>query len=260
MKELIVIIMAGGLGKRMQSDLPKVLHTINNKPMLVHIIEQAFQLSPKKIMIIVGKFRQLIEETLSKYISLEKIQFILQPEPLGTGNALLCCRKALYNEINSTTIILSGDTPCIKADTLNDIYYTDSSVNIVTTELYNPYGYGRIIETNGKFMKITEEKDCSHEEKLIKKINCGIYLIDTDLLFKYLPFITNENTQKEYYLTDIIEIIKNGENKEIDLYLIPYERQIEIIGVNTKEQLLELEQSMIPFCFEQKYEMAEKWL
>ena len=248
-KDLIIIIMAGGLGKRMNSHLPKVLHYIGGKPMIVHILQQVFLLNPVKIFIVVGKFRDMIEETLASYIPLENIEFILQEEALGTGHAIQCCRNKLLlckniNE-NINVVILSGDTPFIQSSTIIGMLlnFHLGKVKIVTTVMQKPYGYGRIIESplDGTFEKIIEEKDCSSLEKKVQKVNCGIYIFDLAVLCKYLPLLTNQNAQEEYYLTDIIELIKNGEQTNVDTYNIPEERQIEITGVNTIEQLKELE-------------------
>jgi bifunctional N-acetylglucosamine-1-phosphate-uridyltransferase/glucosamine-1-phosphate-acetyltransferase GlmU-like protein len=117
-------------------------------------------------------------------------------------------------------------------------------VKIVTTIMNNPDGYGRIIETNGVFDKIVEEKDCSLEEKLVKKVNCGVYAFETEVLCKYLPLLQNNNAQNEYYLTDVIELIKNGEQINIDLHDMSEDKQIQIMGVNTIEQLTALEQQV----------------
>lgn len=240
----IIIIMAGGLGKRMNSDIPKVLHKISGKPMLVHVIQEAELLLPKKILIVVGKYKTIIEETIQDYISLDKIEFIIQSEALGTGHAIQCCRDELLQYDNTNVIILSGDTPLLRSTTISDIIYDFHKVKIVTTIMDNPTGYGRIIEIGDMFDKIVEEKDCSEENKFVKKVNCGVYAFDSCVLCKYLPLLTNKNAQNEYYLTDIIELIKDGENIQIDLYNIPKERQIEITGVNTIEQLKELEQQL----------------
>jgi UDP-N-acetylglucosamine diphosphorylase/glucosamine-1-phosphate N-acetyltransferase len=238
-----VIIMAGGLGKRMNSDVPKVLHKINNKPMLVHVIEQSIVLNPYKILIVVGKYKNIIEQTIGDYINYTNvnIQFITQLEPLGTGHAIQCCREELLKMHNKNVIILSGDVPLLKSDTINHILSDFNHVKIVTTILDHPYGYGRIIEQEGVFKKIVEEKDATEQEKIVQKVNCGIYIIKSQLLCKYLPLLENKNVQNEYYLTDIIELIKNGENVTVDLYTIQKDRQYEIIGVNTIEQLHILE-------------------
>jgi len=239
--------MAGGLGKRMNSDLPKVLHKIHNKPMLVHVIEQSILLNPLKILIVVGKYKDIIEKTIGEYINYDNIniQFILQPEPLGTGHAIQCCLVELEKYPNKNVMILSGDVPLLKSTTMNHMLHEFKNVKLVTTIMSTPHGYGRIIEKNGVFEKIVEEKDASEKERMVSKVNCGIYAMESNLLCKYLPHLTNTNSQKEYYLTDIIELIKKGENVSIDLYNIPEERQYEIIGVNTVEQLTNLEQLLL---------------
>lgn len=241
--ELNVVIMAGGLGKRMESNIPKVLHKILNKPMIVHVIEESNRLNPNKIIIVVGKYRDIIETTIKEYLDVNTIpiEYIIQPEALGTGHAVQCCINSLKLNINSKTLILSGDVPLLKCNTMKSIIENLNKVKIAITELDNSSGYGRIVENNSLFEKIVEEKDCSPEQKNIKKVNCGIYAFDTKILCKYLPDLSNNNSQKEYYLTDIIEIIKKNENINIDLYNISKERQYEIIGVNTKQQLIDLE-------------------
>jgi len=245
--ELNVIIMAGGLGKRMESNLPKVLHKILNKPMIVHVIEESFKLNPKKIIIVVGKYRDIIDKTISEYIDLDSfpVVFVNQHEALGTGHAIKCCIDELKNDLNKTTLILSGDVPLLKYETMFDLIKNTNKVKLMTTEFDNPTGYGRIVEHNSEFLKITEEKDCILEEKLIKKINCGIYSFDTNILIKYLPYLNNNNSQKEYYLTDIIEIIKKYENVKIDMLNISKDKHHEIMGINTKEQLIELEKLIL---------------
>ena len=238
--------MAGGLGKRMNSKIPKVLHQILNKPMLVRVIEQARLLLPYKILIIVEKYKDIIIKTLEKHIIIdENIIFINQPEALGTGHAIQCCIPELIKYKNSTTIILSGDVPLLRADTLRDFLQYFNIVKLITTLLDDPNGYGRIIEDKNIFNKIVEEKDCNLEEKNIKKVNCGIYAFNSEILCKYLPFLTNNNSQKEYYLTDIIEIIKKNENITVDLFTISKEKQYQVIGVNTIEQLYQLELMII---------------
>jgi len=240
--DVIVIIMAGGLGKRMESDIPKVLHEIGNQPMLYRVITQARQLSPHKILIVVGQYRSIIESTLKMYTTLDDIEFIDQPKALGTGHAIMCCNDYLQNCPDKKVLILSGDVPLITSKTMNDMIDNLHKVKIMVAIFDNSHGYGRIIEKNGLFDKITEEKDCSNDEKNIKKVNCGIYAFDSCTLCKYLPSITNNNSQQEYYLTDIIEIIKNKENIIVDMYEIDTENHIEICGVNTKNQLIELNQ------------------
>lgn len=241
MNKLIVAIMAGGLGKRMESNIPKVLHKLNKLPLIVHVINTALQLNPEKILIIVGKYKIEIEKEIKKYIN-KNIEYIIQNEPLGTGHAVRCCIDYFKDNIDSNILILSGDVPLISKDTLFKFINTSNNkISLLINEINNPYGYGRIILKNNIFDKIVEEKDANNEEKLINIINSGIYYIKSDLLVKYLPLINNNNNQNEYYLTDILEIIKNRENININLFLLEKNKNYEILGVNTKDQLIFLE-------------------
>lgn len=240
MENLIVIVMAGGLGKRMKSDIPKVLHKLDNKPMLVRVLETSFLLNPKKILLIVGKYRNIIEKTIQNFISLEKIDFIDQPEAKGTGHAIQCCMDNLIHYDDHKVLILSGDVPLVSKVTMLNTFNNTRMCKIVITKVTNPCGLGRIILDKNKFIKIVEEKDCNEEEKRINIVNTGIYAFNSNILCKYLPLIKNNNTQKEYYLTDIIEIIKTNEKIDIDMFEISEDKQYELTGVNTPEQLIQL--------------------
>lgn len=252
-KGLVAIIMAGGLGKRMNSDLPKVLHKISDIPMICHIllklklIAQFYNL--EKIMIVVGKYRQIIEETINNFLQendlqflIENIQYIDQIEPMGTGHAIQCCRSELLKYPNKNVLILSGDVPLISSSLMIKMVTNLNIIRIAVTCLENSTGYGRIVEKGGKFDKIVEEKDCDAEQKTIKKVNCGLYAFDCNTLCRYLPYLKNNNSQNEYYLTDIIEIIKCKEQiNYVEMCEINKEIQYEIMGVNTLQQLEELE-------------------
>ena len=240
MKDLIVIVMAGGLGKRMQSELPKVLHNLDNKPMLVRVLENSFLLNPKKILVVVGKYKDIISSTIKNYVSLENIEFINQPEAKGTGDAIKCCREDLLNYNDHNVLILSGDVPLVSKETMLNTVKEVKRCKIVVTKVDNPQGLGRILLKDNRFIKIIEDKDCEDEQKKIDLVNTGIYAFNSDILCKYLPMIENNNSQKEYYLTDIIEIIKVNENINIDMFEISKEKQYELTGVNTKQQLIEL--------------------
>lgn len=243
-KGLVVVIMAGGLGKRMDSDLPKVLHKIGKLPMIVHLLMKLRVLEKMhkidKILIVVGKYRELIQKTIELYLATDVITFIDQPNPLGTGHAIQCCIEELKQYKNHNALILSGDVPLLSADLMYNMVKNVSISRLMTAIFDEPRGYGRIIETK-TFKKIVEEKDCNSEERKIKKVNCGIYTFDCQILCKYLPKLKNNNAQKEYYLTDILEIIKNKEKVKIELYNIEAEKHYETIGVNTKDQLETLE-------------------
>lgn len=238
--------MAGGLGKRMNSDIPKVLHKIHEIPMICHLIKTAREINPKKILIVVGNYKSIIESTILNYTHLNNIEFVYQSCALGTGHAILCCLNNILNE-NCRVLILSGDTPFVSSDTMHNMLKSDAI--IMTTEYTEDCNifcdYGKIIEKDNNLNKIIEKKDCNLDELLIKKVNCGIYSFSSKLLCKYIPLITNNNSQKEYYLTDVIEIIKTNENINIDMYNLSQTQQYEIIGVNTKEQLEELSKLVI---------------
>ena len=249
-KGLVAIIMAGGLGKRMNSELPKVLHKIAGVPMICHILTKLTELSSVKpsVMIVVGKYKQIIEETINDFLQekdlqflIEKIQYIDQIEPMGTGHAIQCCRTELLKYPNTNVLILSGDVPLISSQLMMKMVTNLNTIKIAVTCLENSTGYGRIVEKHGKFDKIVEEKDCNAEQKTIQKVNCGLYAVDCKTLCRYLPYLKNNNSQNEYYLTDIIEIIKCEERIDVEMCEISKESQHEIMGVNTLQQLEELE-------------------
>jgi len=259
MSNLVVTIMAAGEGKRMKSDIPKVLHLFKYAPILVRIIMEVYKLNPKKIIIITGKFDKLIKDTLSDYLSdniYRKITFINQEIVNGTAGAITSCLDKY--EDHETVLILNGDMPLIKSQLLKQII--NGQINtLLVTNLENPTGYGRILysEHDNKFIGIREEKDCSEEEKLIKTVNVGIYYFDSSVLKKYIPLITNDNEQNEYYLTDIVKVICNNtlsedtdslheetilNNIELNTFLVHENNKYQILGVNTKEELEDLEE------------------
>ncbi len=235
-KSLTITILAGGLGKRMKSTLPKVLHKIRGKPMLVRVIHEALKLCPNKILIVVGEYRPIIEKTLAEWGVLDKIVFTIQETPLGTGHAVLCTLDHLSDD--SYNIILNGDCPLLKSTTILDIVKVfKSDLQITSISTSNPTGCGRIVkDSTGKFLKIVEEKDCNDIERSINEINIGIYMATTAILKKYIPLIKNNNAQKEYYLTDIVEIYLKS-SKEVGLVELDHTKLSEIANVNTKEQL-----------------------
>ena len=232
----IVLIMAGGLGKRMNSDLPKVLHTINDLPLIVHIVNSALQIDSSSIIyIIVGKYREPIENAIVGHFgSNRRIKYVEQSEPLGTGHAIQCCLPVLQQQLPSVKVlILSGDVPLFSTKSMREVMNIESKATIVATQMEEPYGYGRIIQHP---LRIVEEKDCTDEEKHVKMVNCGIYAFENETLCQNLPKIKNENKQNEYYLTSIFETIQGT----IRLYEIPAEKQYEVSGINTPEQLEEM--------------------
>ena len=249
----IIVIMAGGDGKRMQSNLPKVLHLLKDKPMLIHILEKAIVLNPLYIYIIVGKHKELILNTIKEYIDIDiinqKIKFTIQNSANGTGDAIKCwCNNINYLKLMEYNIlILSGDVPLISIDTMKLMLRSKYPSNILISYTENNNGYGRIVQEYNnikkcqEFKKIIEERDCTDIEKSIKIINTGIYSFNCYLLCKNIFKIENNNAQSEYYLTDIFEIINKKYENHVNLIKLDKNKFYEITGVNTKEQLEYLE-------------------
>jgi len=237
MNHLVVTILAGGEGKRMRSDIPKVLHLFKEKPMLARMIETVRELNPKKIVIVTGKFHPVIIQTLSKYIDIFGIHFVKQPEPLGTGHAIKCCLDEY--ELEDKVLILNGDTPLITSSILQKFMEgSRGSCNVLTARFENPFGYGRIIyDKDGDFTGIVEEKDCSESQRNIHIINGGIYYINGSILKQFVPFISNNNVQKEFYLTDIVKTVKDKSWNVIATVLLDESETRYISGVNTPEEL-----------------------
>lgn len=244
--DIVPIILAGGEGKRMNSPLPKVLHHIIGVPMIVRVIQSAMLLNPYKIIIVVGKHRAIIQKIIQEYVSdTSALCYIEQTTPMGTGHAIMCCHDEIQKTPNAKCLILSGDVPLIMTNMLKELVYNHHKTTLVTTELDNPFGYGRIVTVDGVFQRIVEEKDASSEEKRINMVNAGIYCIASCHLLSYLSKLSNNNASKEYYLTDIIEIIRVHENEPIHLHVIHPDHQYQIRGVNTQEQLAELEEYVV---------------
>lgn len=248
----IVAIMAGGLGKRMNSELPKVLHKINNVPMICKLIETAYKTDPFTILIIVGKYMNIIKETIELYIRreiLEIIQYVDQPEALGTGHAIKCCFQALlsFASYEDRILILSGDTPLVSLNTMNSMLNSNKCLAMVTNydvndvNSYNKFkDYGKIILNDDIVLKIIEKKDCNEDQLNITCVNCGIYCYNFKVLINFIPLIENKNNQNEYYLTDLVEI-SNVRKHPTYKFELDCNSQHEIIGVNSPDQLNELE-------------------
>ena len=238
-KELRVIILAAGKGTRMNSDLPKVLHKLNGKALLDFVLDESELLNPIETILVVGfKKEQVISHTENRI----NLKYATQIEQLGTGHAVLQTEELLKNN-KGHIIILYGDVPNIKASTLRPIIdehiINDRDLTLITAEIDDPSGYGRIIrDKNGNLLKIVEEKDCDDDERKIKEWNPGIYIFKIPGVFEVLNNIKSNNASKEYYLTDAIEL---AQQSNMQINAIKIANSNEVIGVNTADQLEELE-------------------
>ena len=238
-KSLNICILAAGKGTRMSSDIPKVLHEINNKPIIHFVIEKSLSLNPNKIILIIGYKKNLLKQSVENF----DIEFAYQYEQRGTAHAIEQCINQLKTH-NGNTLILSGDVPLISIETLLkliDIHNNNNSLaSILSAHIKDPSGYGRIIrDENKKFRKIVEHKDANSKELKINEINSGIYIFNTGTLCKNISLIKNNNKQEEYYLTDIFEFINSN---NISIYTTNDINEIN--GINTIEQLEHIEEHL----------------
>lgn len=234
---MIVLLMAAGLSKRFMkhSDTPKVIYPINGIPMIIHIINQVLELNNvEKIFIIVNNiYYSKIKECVDNFIDNKIIEYIFQDEPNGTGGAIKSTLEYI-KKYNNNALIISGDTPYIKKETIQELVNKTNSMLI--TKLDDPKHNGRIIIKNNSITEIVEFKDCNEEEKNIKYVNCGIYNFEILNLLKFIPLLNNQNKANEYYLTDIIKMM-NNDNIIINYYDLEKDKQIEIYNINTMEDL-----------------------
>lgn len=236
---LTTIIMAAGKGTRMKSTRPKVLQTLAGKPLLQHVLTTAKKLGSQKNIVIFGFEGEQVKNAFGLHNGWENIDWVEQAEQLGTGHAVQMALPVLPK--TGKSLILSGDVPLIGADTLEKLANTDSDFAMLTLELANPAGLGRIIrDSDNKVVAIVEEKDASDTQKQIREINSGVYCVANEILHQFLPKLTNNNAQGEYYLTDIV---KMAVDSGIEIATVSPTFQFEIAGVNDRIQLANLERT-----------------
>jgi len=234
MAECKILILAAGEGTRMKSDIPKVLHTILGKPMLLYVIDMAKAAGACEVAVVVGKNAARIAEVTD-------IPSYLQTEQLGTGHAVLSAADFLRGDENDHVVVLCGDTPLLTAQTIRELVEQHeregNDATVMTAVLDNPTGYGRILRDSvGRFLRNVEQRDASEEEKNIREVNTGVYCFRAGALLASLSQIQNHNAQREYYLTDVPGILRtNGRPVGVK----QAEDFSEFLGVNTKVQLAE---------------------
>ncbi|MBQ7493797.1 MAG: bifunctional UDP-N-acetylglucosamine diphosphorylase/glucosamine-1-phosphate N-acetyltransferase GlmU [Selenomonadaceae bacterium] len=229
---LETIILAAGKGTRMKSKMPKVLHKVGGKPMLQHVIDAAKKAGSSREVVVIGSGAELVTEVISG------VEFVVQEEQLGTGHAVLSAKKN-FEQAEGTVLILCGDTPLLTAKLLQDFTAAHENstcaATVLTAKMPDATGYGRIIrEEDGSFGKIVEEKDATEFEKKILEVNAGVYCFDVKKLFGSLEKVNNNNAQGEYYLPDVLTILKNAGEK-IGAFTAQYAD--ETLGINSRVQL-----------------------
>ena len=228
-----VVILAAGQGKRMHSDLPKVLHPLAGKPLLAHVIATARSLQPGVICIVYGHGGERVREAIAQ----PDLVWARQEPQLGTGHALAQALPRL--DPKTPTLVLYGDVPLTRTQTLQALYQAaGKGVALLTVELDDPHGYGRIVRSRGKVKRIVEEKDATAAERALREINTGIMVLPTARLKAWLAGLRNKNAQQEYYLTDVVAAAVAD---KVPVSSAAPAAVWETLGVNSKAQLAELE-------------------
>lgn len=232
------IILAAGKGTRMRSKLPKVMHTLGGKPLVERVMDTAQKIEAQKIHLVLGHGAEVVEQHFADL----GVSCVMQHQQLGTGHAVM---QAVPNlDKDSTVLILYGDVPLISPHTLNRLlqYVDDSAMALLTVTLYDPTGYGRIIRNDeGCVTAIVEEKDASPDQLHITEVNTGVMAVRAQDLINWLPLLSNENAQGEYYLTDLVEIAVQ-QSKRVNA--VKAESEMEVMGVNNRAQQAQLERHL----------------
>jgi bifunctional UDP-N-acetylglucosamine pyrophosphorylase/glucosamine-1-phosphate N-acetyltransferase len=233
MNALNIVILAAGKGTRMYSEKPKVLHALAGKPLVQHVLDRAVELKPKQICVVYGHGGDAVPQAMSSYGA----QFVMQEPQLGTGHAVQQAMPHLADD--SRTLVLYGDVPLTQHETLHHMHQAGEGLVLLTVNLENPTGYGRIVrDSQGAVRCIVEEKDSNDEQRKIKEVNTGILLAPTNKLREWLNKLGNNNAQGEYYLTDIVAMaVADG----IPVRTTQPSQRWEVEGINNKSQLATLE-------------------
>ena len=235
----VAIILAAGKGTRMKSELPKVMHPACGRPMVEHVLDAARSAGVERLVVVVGYQSELVRDGLARHLDVE---FALQSEQKGTGHAVQMCAEQLADH-DGPVLILAGDTPLLRGESLaallGDLRDQRAACIIGTAITESNFGLGRVVRSaSGDFLRIVEQKDTTTEIAAIREINTGCYAVDSRLLFQALTQIHPNNSQGEYYLTDVPAILKAEGHRVIASPKLTIE---EALGVNTPEQLAEVE-------------------
>lgn len=238
--EKYVVVLAAGKGTRMKSKLYKVLHKVCGKTMVEHVVDAARGVNPAKIVTVVGTGAGEVEKVLDG-----KSDFAFQEKQLGTGDAVITAKEELGDK-DGATLVVTGDTPLFTTETFDELfkYHAEkgNAATVLTAEAPNPFGYGRIIrDDQGNVLRIVEQKDGKPEELKVKEINTGVFCFDNKKLFEALKHVDNNNAQGEYYLTDVLEILRNS-GERVGAYKMP--DFSESLGVNDRIALAQATKTM----------------
>lgn len=243
-QSLVVLILAAGLGTRMKSARAKVLHELGGLPLITYVCRTAQSLGPERIYVVVGHQASEVERAVQTEVG-DRAAFVTQTEQRGTGDAVMAAQSQLENS-DSLVLVLSGDVPLIRQETLEDFIRqhrtSKAACSILSVRLENPTGYGRIVRDESDcFLRIVEQKDATPEEQTVKEINSGIYCFDARKLFAALKRVEPSNQQGEYYLTDVPQILlADGEKVNVQ----QHGNAREVSGINTRAELAEFENLM----------------
>lgn len=231
----VAVILAGGKGSRMKRKSNKVLEQICGKPIISYIVDALLQKNIK-VFVVIGENGQCIKELLK-----DKVTFLLQPQPLGTGHALKCACNQIEDSVDNI-LVLNGDGPIFESDLIDDmIDLKDSALKILVGKELTENRFGRIIRKNGEICNIIEAKDCSAEQLKIQEINLGIYCFNFNILCNYIAKISRNNAQNEYYVTDLVNILYQNGFKIDSVNAVDY---FLLNGVNTLSELNKIEMIM----------------
>jgi bifunctional UDP-N-acetylglucosamine pyrophosphorylase/glucosamine-1-phosphate N-acetyltransferase len=240
------VILAAGEGTRMRSDLAKVLHEVNGLPMIAHVLDALSAVSPSRTVVVVGhQSEKVIERLAADDMKYEGIEFALQSERLGTGHAVQQAERALEG-FAGTIMVLTGDTPLLERETLKAFlrYHRESgaSATVMSAVVEDASGYGRILrDDSGDLLGIVEHKDATDEQRLIGEYNSGMFCFESGILFDALGRVDRKNVQGEYYLTDVMGILR-GDGLRVAVFRI--ENSDEVMGINDRDQLAMAERMM----------------
>ena len=232
------IVLAAGAGTRMKSDKPKVAHEVLGKPLVNWVLDAAEEAGIERLVTVVGHKREQVIPLVE-----DRAEIVVQEEQRGTAHAVLSCSDALAG-FEGSLLVLSGDCPLITSETMKALIdmreSNDAAVVVLTMEMPDPTGYGRIIrEADGSVARIVEQKDASPEEAAVTECNSGFYCFDAKALFEALGQVGSDNAQGEFYLTDVLEISRNAGRAVLAL---PAKDPNECLGINTREQLAAVEE------------------